>query len=126
MQNHRPRPRRLNQRVRQYRCSVNFTAPASIRTGPIRCVRSFDPHLEQHRFIGGEYLEKGGVQILTALDTDAFDPLTQAERAEIETGQLDSGQRLDAEAAAEFFERAIARVVDDDEGDRKLELGGAP
>src|SRR5450432_2020417 len=115
-----------NSAVVSSRCSANFIAPASDGTEPIRCVRSFDLNLEEHGYVCREDRKQRRVEILAAIDADAFDSVTRGQRAEIEMRQPHPGQQLDVKVTAELFERAIARVVDDDEGDGKSELGGAP
>src|SRR5271165_4264721 len=115
-----------NSARRSRRCSANSIAPASAGTVRIRYVRSFDRDLEQHRRIRREYLEQRGIEVLAAFDADGLDALGGGEAAKIEMRQPHPGQRLDIEVTAEFFERAVAAVVDDDEGDGQLEFGGAP
>src|ERR1700691_1072769 len=88
--------------------------------------RSLDADFKQHGHLGREYFAKSGVEILAALDADAFDSLTQGQRAEIDMRQPHPGKRLDVEVPPELFECAIARIVDDDEGHGKAKLGRAP
>src|ERR1700688_4875734 len=71
--------------------------------------------LEQHRNLGRKNLMQRSIQVLTAPDSDALHAVTLSQGAKIEAPQLHARQDADVEVPAEFFERAVTEVIDDDE-----------
>src|SRR6266478_9020492 len=95
-------------------------------TGRSLCRGGLNIDLEQHRNLGRKNLMQRSIQVLTAPDSDAFHAVTLSQGAKIEAPQLHARQDADVEVRAEFFERTVTEVIDDDESDGQAELRGRP
>src|SRR5258708_18624904 len=97
-----------------------------LMTGESLCRGRLNIDLQQHRNLGRKNLLQCSIQILAALDADAFYAVTLSQGEEIEVRQLHARQLVDVEVPAEFFERAVTIVVHDEESDGHAEFRGRP